>query len=1131
MRGSLLIILSLVLALGLNAKPQGKFVHVKGTDLIQPSGEKLYIQGTNLGNWLNPEGYMFGFSKTNSPWMIDLMIKEAVGPDFAADFWRKFKDNYITRSDINFIARQGANTIRLPFNYRLFTDEDYMGRAKEQDGFARIDSVVNWCRAAGLYLILDMHDCPGGQTGDNIDDGHGYPWLFESEPSQQLFIDIWQRIAARYKDEPVILGYELMNEPIAHYFENKEELNKKLEPLYMRAVKAIRQVDANHVILLGGARWNSDFYMFSDWKFDDNIMYTCHRYGGEATAEAIKDYIDFRDKTGLPMYMGETGHNTNEWQAQLVDVMKQANIGYTFWPYKKIDNSCMMGITRPEMWDSIVVKYSEAPRTTYTELREARPDQETFRRLLMQYAENSRYEHCTPQMDYIQSLGLTRETPIYLDETLPIEQRVEDALSRMTLDEKIAVIHAQSKFSSPGVKRLGMPDFWTDDGPHGVRPDVLWDEWVQAGQTNDSCVAFPALTCLAASWNPELAKLYGRSLGEEARYRGKDMILGPGVNINRTPLNGRNFEYMGEDPLLASRIVVPYVQGLQSTGTAACVKHFCLNNDEEYRHQVNVIVNDRALREIYLPAFEAAVKEGHTWGIMGSYNLYKDQHCCQNQYTLNEILKGDWQYDGVVVSDWGGTHDTELAVKNGLDMEFGSWTDGLAWGASNAYDAYFMAKPYKKLIEEGKFTTRELDDKVRRVLRLFFRTTMSNHRAQGFLCSEAHYDAALKIAQDGIVLLQNKRNVLPIDVNNAKRILVVGENAIKMMTVGGGSSSLKVQHEILPLEGLKDRLAGTGIEVDYARGYVGDTTGEYNGVVAKQSLAENRSASELIAEAVAKAQGADYVIIFGGLNKSDYQDAEGHDRKHMEMPYGQDALVEALARVNKNVVFVNISGDAVAMPWRDKVASIVQGWFIGSETGKAFASILVGDANPSGKLPFTWYQNLNDVGAHALGTYPGTWREDHKIIDEEYKEGIYVGYRWADKQNKKPAFAFGHGLSYTTFAVSNLRLDNNVVAADGTVTATVTVKNTGNRTGAEVIQLYVSDQSGNVDMPVKELRGFQKVTLKPGESRNVTITIGGRAFQYWDEAKGDWTTSLGKRTMLVGTASDNLPLKATFTVK
>ena len=365
--------------------PQSEFVRVSGPDLIQPNGQKLYIRGTNLGNWLNPEGYMFGLSRTNSAWMIDLMIKQAVGPDFAATFWKTFKDNYITRDDILFIKQQGANTIRLPFNYKLFTDEDYMGLTSQQDGFQRIDSVVTWCREAGLYLILDMHDCPGGQTGDNIDDGHGYPWLFESEQSQQLFCSIWQRIADRYKDEPVILGYELANEPIAHYFENKEDLNKQLEPLYKRAVKAIREVDPHHIILLGGARWNSDFYMFNDW---------------------TKDYIDFRDKTNLPMYMGEIGHNTDEWQAQFVKVMKEVNIGYTFWPYKKIDGSCMMGIQRPEQWDSIVVKYSETPRGTYQEWREARPNQQLFRQLLMQYAENSRFSNCQPQESYIQSLGL-----------------------------------------------------------------------------------------------------------------------------------------------------------------------------------------------------------------------------------------------------------------------------------------------------------------------------------------------------------------------------------------------------------------------------------------------------------------------------------------------------------------------------------------------------------------------------------------------------------------------------------------------------------------------------------------------------------------------------------------------------
>ena len=417
-------------------------------------------------------------------------------------------------------------------------------------------------------------------------------------------------------------------------------------------------------------------------------------------------------------------------------------------------------------------------------------------------------------------LGMTcvakaQSSPVYLDPTKNVEERIEDALQRMTLAEKIRVIHAQSKFSSAGVPRLGFPDFWTDDGPHGVRPDVLWDEWEQAGQTNDSCVAFPALTCLAASWNTRLARLYGKCLGEEARYRGKNMILGPGVNINRTPLNGRNFEYLGEDPFLTSRMVVPYIQGLQSMGVAACVKHYALNNDEENRHQVNVVVDDRALHEIYLPAFKAAVREGKAWGLMGAYNQYKNQHNCHNEFLINDILKRDWGFDGVVVSDWGGAHDTEQAVKNGLDMEFGTWTDGLTMGATNAYDNYHLARPYLKLIQEGKFTTRELDDKVRRVLRLFYRTTMDHAYKQGFLCSDAHYEAARKIAEEGIVLLKNQGNVLPIDVKRAKRVLVVGENAIKMMTVGGGSSSLKAQREISPLDGLKARLAGKAT-VDYA---------------------------------------------------------------------------------------------------------------------------------------------------------------------------------------------------------------------------------------------------------------------------------------------------------------------------
>ena len=725
---------------------------------------------------------------------------------------------------------------------------------------------------------------------------------------------------------------------------------------------------------------------------------------------------------------------------------------------------------------------------------------------------------------------LQAQTPVYLDPSKDIEARVEDALSRMTLAEKIDVIHAQSKFSSAGVKRLGLPDFWTDDGPHGVRPDVLWDEWEQAGQTNDSCVAFPALTCLAASWNPDCARAYGHALGEEALYRGKGMILGPGVNIYRTPLGGRNFEYMGEDPYLTSRIVVPYVQGLQSCGVASCVKHYCLNNDEQYRHQVNVIISDRALHEIYLPGFEAAVKEGKAWGIMGAYNLYKDEHNCHNQYTLNKILKHDWGFDGVVVSDWGGAHNMDQAVKNGLDMEFGTWTDGLTMGATNAYDMYYLSKGYQKAILEGKYTTKELDEKVRRVLRLFFRTTMNKQKPYGFLCSESHYEVAQQVAAEGIVLLQNEGNVLPIKPEG-KKILVVGENAIKMMTVGGGSSSLKAQHEISPLQGLQMRLKGKAA-VEFARGYVGDVSGDYNGVTTGQNLKDDRAPEVLLAEAVEMAKTADYVVIFGGLNKSGHQDCEGTDRKTMSLPYNQDKLIEAIAAVNKQTIYVNISGNAVCMPWRKQVPAIVQGWFLGSEAGIGLADVLLGNTNPSGHLPFTWYEDLNQVGAHSFGeaAFPGIWREGKKIIDEEYKEGIYVGYRWMDKQKLKPAFAFGHGLSYTSFKVSGLKAASKETA-DGNMTFTVDVTNTGSVEGSDVVQLYITDQKCSVDRPAKELKAFQKVSLKPGETKTVTLRTDRRALSFWDEQAGDWKAEPGDFIAWAGDSSDRLPCKVKFVLK
>ena len=583
-------------------------------------------------------------------------------------------------------------------------------------------------------------------------------------------------------------------------------------------------------------------------------------------------------------------------------------------------------------------------------------------------------------------------------------------------------------------------------------------------------------------------------------------------------------------------MVVPYIKGLQSKGVAACVKHYALNNDEEYRHQVNVIVSDRALHEIYLPAFKAAVTEAGTWGIMGAYNLYKNQHNCHNDIMLNQILKGDWKYDGVVVSDWGGCHDTDEAVKNGLDMEFGSWTDGLTMGKTNAYDLYYMADAYKQGIKQGRYTTKELDDKVRRVLRLFFRTTMNREKPFGFLCSESHYNAALRIAQEGIVLLKNDKmkelrneKLLPLDPARTRRILVVGENAIKMMTVGGGSSSLKVQREILPLDGIRERFKDA--EVDYARGYVGDTVQSYNGVTVGRSLYEVRSAAELTAEAVEKARQADVVIFFGGLNKSDHQDCEGHDRKDFALPYGQDHLVEALVKANPRLVFVNISGNAVAMPWMAKVPAIVQGWFIGSEAGEALASVLSGDVNPSGKLPFTWHQQLDDCGAHALNTYPGTWRDDYKVIDEEYKEGIYVGYRWTDKQKIKPLFSFGHGLSYTTFRLGKATADKKQLTGDEKISFTVNVTNTGAKAGAETVQLYISDKEASVDRPVKELKAFDKVFLQPGESRDVTLSIGRDALSFYDEATHAWVAEAGTFDALIGTASDQLSSKVTFELK
>lgn len=715
----------------------------------------------------------------------------------------------------------------------------------------------------------------------------------------------------------------------------------------------------------------------------------------------------------------------------------------------------------------------------------------------------------------------TSSQPAYADPAQPIERRVEDALSRMTMEEKVALLHAQSKFSSAGVPRLGIPEVWCSDGPHGIRPEVLWDEWDQAGWTNDSCTAFPALTALAATWNRELAALYGRSIGEEARYRKKDVLLGPGVNIYRLPLNGRNFEYMGEDPCLAAKMVTPYIQGVQKNGVAACVKHYALNNQEVRRTSVNVVVDDRTLHEIYLPAFKAAVQEGGAWAIMGAYNRYRGEFCCHNQRLLNDILKKDWKFDGVVISDWGGTHDTRQAVENGLDMEFGTWTDGLSKGTRNAYDNYHLAYPYLEMLKKGEASVETLNDKARRVLRLIFRTSLSQNRPLGSLNSPEHLAAAREIAREGMVLLKNDNQTLPIDLEKTRRLLVVGENAIKMMTVGGGSSSLKVRHECSPLEGIM-AAAGDKTEVVFERGYIGDTGGEYNGVITGQDLEEKRSEEQLIADAVKQAKSSDVILFIGGLNKAPYQDTESCDRVDYALPYAQNRLIEALAETGKPLSVVLVSGNAVSMPWVDKVPAILEAWYSGSEAGNALADLLFGKANPSGKLPFSFYRELSDCAAIAQNAYPGDQ-------DVEYKEGIFVGYRHLDKENIEPLFPFGHGLSYTTFSYGEVKASQQEMKETGSIRLSMTLTNTGTRAGSETVQLYIGDTECSQPRPVKELKDFRKVHLEPGESCTVSFTVTPDMLRFYDPQRG-WTLEKGDFKAYIAASSRDIKSTTDFRV-
>ena len=697
-----------------------------------------------------------------------------------------------------------------------------------------------------------------------------------------------------------------------------------------------------------------------------------------------------------------------------------------------------------------------------------------------------------------------------------LEERVEDVLSRMTLEEKVAMTHAQSKFSSPGVPRLGIPEIWHTDGPHGIRPEVLWDEWDQAGWTNDSCTAFPALVNLAATWDRDLSRLYGDCIGAEARYRKKDILLGPGINMGRTPLNGRTFEYMGEDPYLAGELVVPYVQGVQANGVAACVKHFAVNNQEVRRTATSSNVDDRTLYEIYLPAFKKAVQEGGAWAIMGSYNLYNGQFNCHNKRLLCDILKGEWGFDGVVISDWGGCRDDDEAITNGLDIEMGTWTNGLRGAASDSYANYHLARPYLERLKDGRASEDVLNDKVRRILRTIFRTSMSPEQHFGSFTSPEHYAAARRIAADGVVLLKND-GALPLRPQQGAKILVVGENAYKMLVVGGGSSNLKTQYEVIPLDALHEVFDGKA-EVVWERGYVGDTTTDYNKVITGQDLSESRTPSQLLADAVAAARDAEYVLYIGGLNKSKNQDNEGTDREDIVLPYGQDALIEALADVAKKMVVVNISGSPVAMPWALRVNAIVQSWYGGSESGHALVDVLTGAVNPSGKLPFTMPLALSDGPLKTPRQYPGIQEEGKQWWQEYYDEGVFIGYRWYDTQGIAVQYPFGHGLSYTSFELADASVKRS--GKQWKVSATLT--NTGDVAGAEVVQLYIADTEASVARPSKELKGFEKVYLQPGEKRRVQFSIGLEDLSFFDAGAHAWVAEPGEFHALVGTSSADI---------
>ena len=693
------------------------------------------------------------------------------------------------------------------------------------------------------------------------------------------------------------------------------------------------------------------------------------------------------------------------------------------------------------------------------------------------------------------------------------DNKIEEIIKCLTLEEKIGMIHGAGLFRTEGVKRLGIKPLKMADGPMGVRNEFPDNSWVPYGYSDDYVSYLPCNTALASTWNRKLAYKEGYVLGNEARGRGKDIILAPGINIIRSPLCGRNFEYMSEDPYLTKEMAVPYIKGVQENDVAVCVKHFAVNNQETERLNVDVVVSDRALREIYFPAFEAAVKEGNAYSIMSAYNKIWDQYCAHNPRLLQEILRDEWGFDGVVISDWSGVHDTKEAAEAGMDIEM---------SVTYNFDEYFFANPMIHAVEKGIVKEEIIDDKIRNILRLMYRINMfSEDRKKGSYNSYENRQKTLEIARESIILLKNEENVLPLKEKEIKTIAVIGENADIKHSTGGGSAEIKALYEITPLLGLKMKLGGN-TEVKYARGYTHNE--------------EERE--KVLKEAVDLAKNSDAVIFVGGLKHTKenfelYQnalhsnkeedvvniDSEGNDKTDMTLPYKQDEVIHELLKVNKNTVVVISTGSPVDMSsFASDAKAIIQTSYNGMEGGLALAEVIFGDVNPSGKLPYTVPVKLEDSPAHCLGEFPGT----DKV---RYDEDIFVGYRYFSSYNVKSLFAFGHGLSYTNFKYDDLNVEVNELEDDVNVTVSLKLTNVGEVAGAEVVQVYINDEEASVKRPNIELKGFEKIHLDPKETKIVKINLNKKDFAFYNEEQRSWTLESGKFNILVGSSSDNILLK------